>query len=91
MSEIIFALFSPNRYAIPEYNGYDVTKLKDRVRFLSLLKTRDGTPDKSKALGYIGENGMFVDLPSASDMNIKNDKGLDWYQRINQVDKFKMK
>ena len=37
-SEVVFGLFSPNRYDIPEYNGYDTQRLKDRFRALFLLK-----------------------------------------------------
>jgi hypothetical protein len=65
---IALSIFSPNRYSIPEYLGYDVNRLADRVRFVDILKNRNGTPDLSKAVAYLGEAGVFSDLPLPSQM-----------------------
>jgi len=62
----IMGIFSPNRYSIPKYGGYNVSALGDRFRGLSILKNRDGTPDISVGLGYIGEVGVFRELPPAT-------------------------
>lgn len=37
-ANVVLALFSPARYDIPEYRGYNIGKLRDRFRSLSVLK-----------------------------------------------------
>lgn len=75
-ANVVFSMFSPNRYNIPEYNGYHVGHLRDRVRILDCLKSRDGLPDLAKGLGYLGECGLFTDLPNPSDMTDAHYRGI---------------
>ena len=65
-ANVILSIFSPNRYSIPNYLGYDITKLADRVRFIDFLKSRDGVPEVSKAVAALGEIGLFQSLPAPS-------------------------
>ncbi len=67
-ANVVFSIFSPNRYNIPEYNEYNVEKLKDRFRVVDVLKSRDSLPDLAKGVGYLGECGLFIDLPLPGDM-----------------------
>lgn len=67
-ANIVLALFSPARYEIPEFRGYNTAILKDRFRALSILKNRDGEADKSLGMVFIGEVGMFKELPTAKEM-----------------------
>lgn len=62
-SNVVLSIFSPNRYSIPDYNGYDITKLRDRHRSVSVLKGRDGVPDLDLGVCYLGECGLFKELP----------------------------
>lgn len=62
-ANVVLSIFSPNRYDVPEYLGYNIRKLKDRFRALSVLKCRDGQPDLIKGLAYVGEIGYFQELP----------------------------
>ena len=40
-SNVVLGLFSPFRFALREYEGYDITKFKDNIRFLELIVNRD--------------------------------------------------
>lgn len=62
-ANIILSLFSPNRYEMKSHKGYDIDRLKDRYRSLSILKNRDGEADKRIGLKYVGECGYFEELP----------------------------
>lgn len=59
------SIFSPMRYDIQKYRGYKIDVLKDRFRSLSLLKNRDGDSDKTIGLKFLGEIGLFRELPRA--------------------------
>jgi hypothetical protein len=80
-SNVVISIFSPNRYSIPEYFGYDITQLKDRVRFLDIMKNRNGSPNASKAVFALGEVGLFSDLPLPEKMDRA------WYERVNSYRK----
>jgi len=80
---IALSLFSPNRYEIPLYKGYDCDKLRDRGRFLNVLKSRDGTPDLSLGLAYLGEVGLFTELPQAGTRELEICyKELESYKKV---------
>ncbi len=66
-ANVVLALFSPRRYEIEKFRGYDITKLKDRFRSISLLKNRDGDSDKTIGLQFVGEVGYFQEVPKADD------------------------
>lgn len=80
-ANVVFSIFSPNRYNIPEYNKYDTTRLGDRFRVADVLKSRDSLPDLAKGLAYLGEVGLFVDLPTPDKM------GAAYYNNITGIKK----
>jgi hypothetical protein len=69
-ANIVLALFNPARLEMPEYKGYNIGVFKDRFRSLELLKNRDGSPDVSLGMKFIGEVGMFRELPKANDIDL---------------------
>lgn len=81
-ANIIFSLFGPARYDIEEHNGYDVTQLRDRYRWLSVLKNRDGEADVGLGLNFIGEAGVFKELPAAGILNLDT---YDPYTTFNKI------
>lgn len=87
-SNVMFGLFSPNRYEIPVFDNYEVNILGDRFRSINVPKARDGVPDINVGLAYIGEIGMFKELPKADDMMIKGKSGKNFYQTINDIKKY---
>lgn len=40
-SNVVLGLFSPFRFGIRDYEGYDITKFKDNIRFLEVCINRD--------------------------------------------------
>jgi replicative DNA helicase len=82
-ANIIFTLFGPARYDMEEHNGYNVTQLRDRYRWLSILKNRDGEADVGLGLNFIGEVGVFKELPAANIMELS---GYEPYTQFNKIE-----
>lgn len=82
-SNVVMSLFSPRRHELNAFRGYDITKLKDRFRSLSVLKNRDGEADVRVGLQFIGEVGKFNEIPKAEDF--KNDPSL--YDKVINLQK----
>ena len=83
-ANVIFALFSPHRHELESFRGYDIKKLKDRFRSLSLLKNRDGASDIRIGLQFVGEVGYFKELPKLPDFQ----KDPSLYQKIKNLEHF---
>jgi hypothetical protein len=64
---VVLGLFSPERYGIINHNGYDLGKLKNRYRSLSILKDREGIADKKVPLFFNGAVDFFKELPVLTD------------------------
>lgn len=62
-ANVVLGLFSPFKYELPEYQHYDITKLKDNVRFLEVLVNRGGSPGGLVALYFDGAVNYFKELP----------------------------
>ncbi len=69
-ANIVLALFSPNRYELELYKGYNTKRFKDRIRFLHLLKSRDGNSDIAIGLHFLGEVGYFAELETPTEFVI---------------------
>lgn len=67
-ANVVLALFSPNRYEIENFRGYNTKLIGNRFRSLSIIKNRDGEADKFIGLKFMGEVGHFSELPRASEM-----------------------
>lgn len=80
-ANVVLALFSPKRYNIEKYLGYDAAQLDNRFRSLHILKNRDGDADMALGLRYVGEIGLFDELPRSSEMTL-----LD-YEKVTQITK----
>jgi hypothetical protein len=62
-ADTVIALFNPYRYKIPDYYGYDIKTLKNRIRTAHILKNRDGDEGKVVPLNFFGEIGYFREFP----------------------------
>ncbi len=81
-AHFIFALNYPWRWQVPKYYGYNTKELGDRARFLSILKSRDGVANTYIGPQFVGEVGMFRELPKAELMTAAD------YQQINSLTKY---
>lgn len=66
-SDIVLGLFSPFRFGITEYFGYDVTRLKDHLRFLEVIVNRNGEMGGILPLWFDGAVCDFKELPKPDD------------------------
>jgi replicative DNA helicase len=60
---VVLGLFAPERYQIEKHLGYDITKLRDNYRCLTILKNRIGTPNMKLPLLFNGKTNSFRQLP----------------------------
>lgn len=68
-ANVIMTLFSPYRYNIDSFQGYNISALGNTYRNLEILENRDGEPNINLGLNFIGPCGTFRELPKASEMN----------------------
>lgn len=62
-SNVVLGLFSPFRFALKEYEGYDISKFKDNIRFLEMVVNRDGEMGGLCPLFFDGAVCQFEELP----------------------------
>ena len=67
-AHVVLGLFSPERYGIKSYQGYDVKQLGDKIRTLLVLKNRIGSGYIEDALYFNGKVNLFKELPYPKDM-----------------------
>lgn len=72
-ADVVLALFDPMRYKVLDPSGYDLSKLRDQwgakyFRSLRLIKNSYGEDDVRVGLGFLGQVGMFKELPKRKDM-----------------------
>lgn len=66
-SNVVLGLFSPFRFGLKEYEGYDVTKFRDNLRFLEVIINRDGEMGGLCPLFFDGAVCDFKELPRPED------------------------
>lgn len=72
-ADVVMALFDPMRYKVADPSGYNLDKLKDEFgakyfRSLRLIKNSYGEDDVRIGLGFLGQIGMFKELPKQREM-----------------------
>lgn len=81
-ANVVLGLFSPYRFGNTEYFGYDITVLKDRIRFLEVITNRDGEMGGMIPLWFDGAVCDFKELPKADDKVAMDDV----YNRCKVID-----
>ena len=61
-SNVMIALYNPNRDALKKYKGYDITQLGNSFRSLMILKNRFGDCDVEIGMNFFGGINMFREL-----------------------------
>lgn len=72
-ADIVLALFDPMRYKVEDPSGYNLEKLKDGFgakyfRNARIIKNSYGEDDVRIGLAFMGQIGMFKELPKRTDM-----------------------
>lgn len=66
-ADMVLGLFAPDRYEIDRHRGYDVKRMQDSYRSLSVLKNRYGISNLRVGLFFDGAVGEFLELPGAKE------------------------
>ena len=66
-ADVIIGLFSPFRYGIMEYLGYDITKWQDNIRFMEIIAGREGGGGTLSPLFFDGGVNFFAELPKPNE------------------------
>lgn len=67
-ANVIMTLFSPFRYGIDKFHGYNISKMGNTYRNLEILENRDGEPNINLGLNFIGPAGTFRELPKSTEI-----------------------
>lgn len=87
---LVLSLFTPHKFKVPSYLGYDITKLRNNFRELEVLKTNDGVDSSiSSALFFDGGPEVFWELPHSKDDKDKLPGFYDWLEQERQKQKNK--
>lgn len=79
-TNVFLGLFSPIKFDLNSYYGYDITKFKDNIRFLEVILNRGGTMGGLTALYFNGAVCEFQQLPLPTEKD-KIDKWYDFLDR----------
>lgn len=93
---MVIGLYSPFKYGLTEYEGYDITKFRNHIRFMEILEDRDyGANGNICPLYFDGAVSYFSELPKANDsieigkvykfMNDNKKKALSFMMIINKI------
>lgn len=66
-SDIVLGLFSPYKFGLKEYMGYNIALFKDHIRFLEILVNRNGPMGGVCPLYFDGATCFFEELPLPND------------------------
>ena len=61
-SEIVLSIYNPNRDKLATYRGYDVKKLGNTFRVISVLKSRYGEADVEIGVNFFGQCNWWREL-----------------------------
>lgn len=72
-ADVVLALFDPMRYKVADPSGYELDLLRDEFgakyyRSMRLIKNSYGEDDIRIGLGFLGQIGMFKELPRKKDI-----------------------
>ena len=84
---LVIGLYSPYKYGLREYEGYDITKFKNYIRFMEIIEDRDyGANGRICPLFFNGAVSTFHELPRADNTDELN----KIYRYINTLEEQKI-
>jgi len=78
MFNTLIGIYNPSKHEVKSYKGYDITKLKDNVRFIQIIENREGRGNETCPLLFYGDVNYFEELPLPKDNKIN-----DYYNKLN--------
>lgn len=70
--DVMFGITSPYAFELKEDRKYDITKLKDCIRFLDVVLGRDGASNSFIGLYFDGATGFYAPLPKYDNLSELN-------------------
>ena len=64
---MMLGITNPFSFELPEYLGYDISKLKSHARFLEIVLNREGESNDITPLYFDGATNYFAELPPSKD------------------------
>ena len=64
---VMFGITNPFAFELPEYLGYDISKLRSHVRFSEIVLNREGESNDIAPLYFDGATNYFAELPPSKD------------------------
>ena len=64
---VMFGITNPFSFEVPEYLGYDISKLRSHARFLEIVLNREGESNDIAPLYFDGATNYFAELPPSKD------------------------
>lgn len=64
---VMLGITNPFSFEVPEYLGYDISKLKSHARFLEIVLNREGESNDIAPLYFDGATNYFTELPPPKD------------------------
>jgi hypothetical protein len=75
---LMFSLFNPHKFKIPNYKGYDIQHIGNNFREIEVLKNNDGFDNISVPLYFDGAAEYFKELPNSEKQKPELDKFYSW-------------
>jgi hypothetical protein len=88
---LVLSLFSPARFKIENYRGYDISQIGDNFRELEVLKNNDGVGSNIIVpLYFDGASEYFRELPHSEKQKDELAKFYEWLinERLKQQNKY---
>lgn len=76
----LLGLFSPFKFGLEDYMGYNIKLFRDRIRFLEVCLSRDGEVGGMVALYFDGATSTFIELPPPDSPAIEK-----WYTKLKEL------
>lgn len=67
-ANLMLGVFGPYKYGVKTYNGYNLERLQDNYRELSILLNRDGISNATIGLYFNGASNYFAELPKSNEI-----------------------
>ena len=61
---LMLGIFSPYKYKVPNYEGWDMNQIRDYHREISILLNRSGKSNASIQMYFNGAASYFRELPN---------------------------
>ena len=67
--EVAISIFNPHREKLGSYGGYDIKRLEDNFRVITVQKARDGQSSVEIGVNFFGRMGYWHELPKSNEIN----------------------